>query len=212
MAVQKLCKLSLDVVSGALGDFYPPAKPVAVRLGECWANVNEGGSWNAPHSHGGFPWVASYYVRTQADGVHMGGIYFQNPIALGLQFLAEARNRNRARGWRSHHLPRRLPALCRAESNVCAPDQHRHEFSGQANVRLLEAIDDARSPKVAQRGRPFICPRTPECLEKVASPVRRCAASRWTRRARQQQCRRVCRASPGPDASPDWPTARGAAC
>lgn len=86
MAVQKLCKLSLDVVSGALGDFYPPAKPVAVRLGECWANVNEGGSWNAPHSHGGYPWVASYYVRTQADGVHMGGIYFQNPITLAYNF------------------------------------------------------------------------------------------------------------------------------
>ena len=40
-AVQKLCKLSLDVVSAGLANYYPQAKPVAVRLGECWANVNE---------------------------------------------------------------------------------------------------------------------------------------------------------------------------
>lgn len=86
VAVQKFCAIAVEVAAGALSDYYPHAKPFVVRIGECWSNVNQRGSWNAPHNHGGFPWVASYYVRTQAQGVHMGGIYFQNPLTLSSNY------------------------------------------------------------------------------------------------------------------------------
>ena len=82
-AVQKLCKLSLDVVSGGLGTTIPAKLGRCARLGDVLAQCERTRKLErAASNHGGFPWVASCCVRTEADGVHMGGIYFQNPMAL----------------------------------------------------------------------------------------------------------------------------------
>jgi uncharacterized protein (TIGR02466 family) len=46
---------------------------------EAWANVNETGAANAPHSHGAVYWSAVYYVR--ADPGEGGEILFNDPRA-----------------------------------------------------------------------------------------------------------------------------------
>ena len=79
-SARQLSKLCVEVVVDALSSHYPGAAPITVEPAECWANVNQRGSWNAPHTHG-FPWVASYYIRTRSEEGHMGAICLGNPTA-----------------------------------------------------------------------------------------------------------------------------------
>ncbi len=53
---------------------------------EGWANVNENGSFNAAHYHGGNYWAAVYYVRV--DPGKGGGLNLQDPRLPGLVMYA----------------------------------------------------------------------------------------------------------------------------
>ena len=38
-----------------------------VRMGNCWANVNDRGAWNKPHGHNGCWWSGALYINAEGD-------------------------------------------------------------------------------------------------------------------------------------------------
>lgn len=63
-----------------------------VPMSECWANINDGGSWNAPHVHLPNEWSGCVYVsveealRQRAPGNMDGDILFINPMPAGPEY------------------------------------------------------------------------------------------------------------------------------
>lgn len=63
-----------------------------VPMTECWANINEAGSWNTPHVHLPNEWSGCFYVSVEDaiagrdEGTLDGDILFMNPMPAGPEY------------------------------------------------------------------------------------------------------------------------------
>ena len=82
---QKLAREVVSLAEANTIDLRPPTERHSGWALEGWANVNERGSSNHPHCHGGCYWSAVYYVRIDGEG---GELVLHDPRLPALDMYA----------------------------------------------------------------------------------------------------------------------------
>lgn len=86
--IEQIYALSVSCIRQVEGDRFHGDIPMT----ECWANVNDAGSWNAPHVHLPNEWSGVFYISVEDVPAHRGSdsldgdILFINPTPTGPQY------------------------------------------------------------------------------------------------------------------------------
>lgn len=86
--IEQIYAIAVPCIRQVEGDRFNGDVPMT----ECWVNVNDAGSWNAPHVHLPNEWSGCFYVSVEDPGLHReagsmdGDILFMNPMPAGPEY------------------------------------------------------------------------------------------------------------------------------